>query len=44
LHGPTPLKSGDEIRICNRQFIFLTRGAANAQPQPPAPITHTIAE
>src|SRR5436190_12572726 len=23
--GPTALKSGDEINICNRQFVFLTR-------------------
>src|SRR5262245_9141301 len=25
--GPTKLKSGDEIRICNRQFVFQTRAA-----------------
>lgn len=25
LTGPTPLKAGDEIRISNQQFIFLTR-------------------
>jgi hypothetical protein len=37
--GPTPLKSGDEIRICNRQFIFLT------QPEVPSgPQTHTLAD
>ena len=22
--GPTPIEAGDEIRICNRQFVFLT--------------------
>jgi hypothetical protein len=41
--GPTPLKPGDEIRICNRQFVFLTRTAPGAQPAPPAAPTHTIA-
>jgi pSer/pThr/pTyr-binding forkhead associated (FHA) protein len=25
LARPTPLKSGDEIRICERQFVFVTR-------------------
>jgi hypothetical protein len=25
ISGPTPLRSGDEIRICERQFVFLTR-------------------
>lgn len=41
--GPTPLKSGDEIRICNRQFIFQTREAfPQGPPAPPAP-TRTIA-
>jgi len=39
--GPTALKAGDEIRICNRQFVFLTRTspdhAAAGSP------THTIA-
>jgi hypothetical protein len=25
INGPTQLKGGDEIRICNRQFVFLTR-------------------
>lgn len=43
--GPTPLKPGDEIRICNRQFTFQTRqaqpaGPAGAAPQAP---TRTIA-
>jgi hypothetical protein len=38
--GPTPLQAGDEIRICNRRFIFLNRDG------PPAhgPITQTIGE
>ena len=39
--GPTPLRPGDEIRLCNRQFVFQTRnsppGAAPAMP------TRTIA-
>lgn len=26
--GPTTLKCGDEIRICNRQFVFLNRADA----------------
>jgi len=34
--GPTALKPGDEIRICNRQFVFLTHdtphGAFPASP------------
>ena len=39
--GPTPLKPGDEIRICNRQFVFLTQNS----PPGAAPIapTRTIA-
>jgi hypothetical protein len=32
LAGPTPLHSGDEIRMCERQFIFLTKGDAAAPP------------
>jgi hypothetical protein len=41
--GPTPLKPGDEIRICNRQFVFLSRTAP--PPGPPAgPATHTLAD
>jgi hypothetical protein len=28
LGTPTPLKSGDEIRICDRQFIFLAKPQA----------------
>jgi hypothetical protein len=41
--GPTPIKPGDEVRICNRQFVFLTR---NSPANPPAagPLTHTLAE
>ena len=27
ISGPTPLNAGDEIRICNRQFVFFTRTA-----------------
>ena len=41
--GPTPLKAGDEIRICNRNFVFQTRVAnPNGPPSPPNP-TRTIA-
>jgi hypothetical protein len=40
LAGPTPLKSGDEIRVCDRQFVFLTRSDSPAGP----PATHTLAE
>jgi len=43
IDGPTPLKAGDEIRICNRHFIFLTRKAAPDGPVVPSPPTHTIA-
>jgi len=39
--GPTPLKPGDEIRICNRQFVFLTR---DGKPAGSSPLTHTLAE
>jgi hypothetical protein len=42
--GPTPLKSGDEIRICNRQFVFLTRQNSQASPSSSDPLTHTLAE
>ncbi len=49
MRGPTPLKSGDEIRICNRQFIFLTRnGTLSLDKPPPArrpgSPTHTLAD
>ena len=38
--SPTRLKSGDEIRICDRQFIFLARDGA-----PPSPLqSPTLAE
>jgi hypothetical protein len=41
INGATPLHPGDEIRICNRQFVFLTRqGPPEASP---APATRTIA-
>jgi hypothetical protein len=40
LAGPTPLKSGDEIRVCDRQFVFLAKADA---PDGPA-ATHTLAE
>jgi hypothetical protein len=41
ISGPTPLRSGDEIRICNRQFVFLTK---DGKPSGPSPLTHTLAE
>lgn len=28
INGPTRLKPGDEIRMCNRQLVFLTRAEA----------------
>jgi hypothetical protein len=40
LAGPTALKSGDEIRVCDRQFVFLAKSDA---PDGPA-ATHTLAE
>jgi hypothetical protein len=45
--GPTQLKSGDEIRICNRQFIFRTRNntlSHHVQPPQGGAGTHTLAE
>jgi hypothetical protein len=48
LRGPTPLKSGDEIRICNRQFVFLARAGTpshpDAKPSPEGPPTNTLAD
>jgi hypothetical protein len=42
ISGPTPLTAGDEIRICNRQFVFFTRNSpAAACPVSP---TRTVAE
>jgi pSer/pThr/pTyr-binding forkhead associated (FHA) protein len=41
--GPTKLKAGDVIRICNRQFVFQTRTAQPQGPVPPPPPTQTIA-
>jgi len=29
INGPTPLKPGDEIRMCNRNLVFLTRAEAS---------------
>jgi len=39
--GPTPLVTGDEIRICNRQFIFLTKSLA---PPSEEAATRTVSE
>ena len=44
LKGPTPLRPGDEIRICNRQFVFQTRNAPASPPPDPSPATHTLAD
>ena len=41
--GPTSLKPGDEIRICNRQFVFQTRTANPNGPAPGPNPTRTIA-
>lgn len=40
LGGPTFLKSGDEIRICDRQFVFLTNHDNRSSPSP----TPTLAQ
>ena|SRR5947209_14686933 len=40
LVGPTVLRSGDEIRVCERQFVFLAKGEAPGGPN----ATHTLAE
>ncbi len=42
ISGPTTLKPGDEIRICNRQFVFLNRSVPEGALSPPSP-TRTIA-
>jgi hypothetical protein len=39
LTGPTPLKSGDEIRICDKQFVFFSKPGAPSLPQ-----TQTLTE
>jgi pSer/pThr/pTyr-binding forkhead associated (FHA) protein len=43
ISGPTRLKPGDEIRICNRHFVFLTREGPATGANPPPPVTRTIA-
>jgi hypothetical protein len=40
--GPTALKPGDRIRICNREYVFNNRTALPQGQQPPSP-TRTIA-
>ncbi len=40
LAGPAVLKSGDEIRVCDRQFVFLAKSDAPDGPN----ATHTLAE
>lgn len=41
LTGPTPLHPGDEIRMCDRQLVFLSKGDGAAAAASP---THTQAE
>lgn len=41
--GPTSLKAGDEIRICNRHFVFQTKTASPNGPVAGANPTRTIA-
>ncbi len=43
ISGPTSLKPGDEIRICNRQFVFQTRTASPNDPAPAPNPTRTLA-
>ena len=35
LGGPTRLKPGDEIRVCNRQFVFLARSGSSGSVSSP---------
>lgn len=35
IQGVTPLKCGDEIRICTRQFVFLARDQIGVPSSPP---------
>jgi hypothetical protein len=39
VQGPTTLKSGDEIRISNQQFIFMKRSGAKGNPNPLATLS-----
>jgi pSer/pThr/pTyr-binding forkhead associated (FHA) protein len=42
IHGPTRLKSGDEIRMCNRNLVFMSRaGEAPSNPPPMSQQTRT---
>jgi hypothetical protein len=34
LSGPTQLSAGDEIRMCDRQFIFMSKHGPRDQPNP----------
>jgi hypothetical protein len=40
LSGPTQLHSGDEIRMCDRQIVFLTK---SSEPEPPADMPTLVA-
>jgi pSer/pThr/pTyr-binding forkhead associated (FHA) protein len=41
MSGPTRLKPGDELRMCNRQFILLSH---DTPARPPQGNTHTLAD
>jgi hypothetical protein len=36
INGPTSLNSGDEIRMCGKQLVFMTKSDAKASPEDPA--------
>jgi pSer/pThr/pTyr-binding forkhead associated (FHA) protein len=39
ISGPTRLRSGDEIRMCDQRLVFVTRDTPPDHPSP----THTLA-
>jgi len=41
--GPTALKPGDRIRICNREYVFHNRADSSQGPNAPGSPTRTIA-
>jgi pSer/pThr/pTyr-binding forkhead associated (FHA) protein len=43
ISAPTNLRPGDEIRICNRQFVFQSRSDRDRSSSEPANPTRTIA-
>jgi hypothetical protein len=40
INGPTPLKAGDQIRLCDRQFVFLTGEHGHPIADDPNGLTH----